>query len=294
MSNVQTPHCDGRNVCREIFSLEVAELDEERVLVLKQDSGWIMMAGQAHGVEKDTTVQLFATRALQNNEGLATITKIHVFRSEIQPPPGINADFLYARLRHSFALRVFASDSILDLANASIPSLQQSSDGIYATRALCVEDSHLTLTTESDGILVQLNAAQAAPDSVKDTKLFTAGHIRRIDDQLQPQPKDLFQWASHFMYHLLRPPPVVPLVSVELYAIKIIALPPARTHGNPIFEKFGENLIDPKTNLAEVNGTDHYGIILKNNDTVGYYPYIVSFDSDLEIRVSISILYDVL
>jgi hypothetical protein len=255
-----------------------------------------MMAGQAHGVEQDTTVQLFTNKEIKRNEGYqATITNIGVFRSEIQPHPGIDADFLYARLRHSFALRVFESDSILDLPDASMPSLQQSSDGIYATRALCVEDSHLTLTAEDDGcILVQLNAAHAAPGSVKDTRLFTVGHIQHTDNQLQPQPKDVIQWASHFMYHLLRPPPVVPLVSVELYAIKRIALPPARTHANPIFEKFGKNLIDPETNLAEVKGTDHYGVTLRNNDTVGYYPYIVSFDSDLEIRVSNSTLYYVL
>jgi hypothetical protein len=289
VQKVQTPHCSGRNVGREIFSLEIAEQAEQRVQVIKQDGRWIMMAGQAHGVEEDTTVRLFTNKALKKNEGYpATIMKIGAFRSEVELYSIINAEVLYAQLRNSFALSVFASDSIPDLPNFSIPSLQQSSDGIYTARVSHVEDSHLVLTAESGGILVQLNAALAAPQ-LKNPKLFTVGHIRRVGGNLQPLPRDVFQCASHFMYHLLRPSPFIPLVSVELYTIK--RKQPVKEGAYPEFEKFGENIIDPETNLAEVDGTHHYGITLRNNDSVKYYPYIVSFDTDLEARVFISILY---
>jgi hypothetical protein len=289
VQNVQTTHCSGHNVGREIFSLENAEQTEQRVQIIKQDGRWIMMAGQAHGVEEDTTIRLFTSTSFKENEGYpATIMKIGPFRSEVELYSIIDAEVLYAQLRHSFVLSVFASDSILDLPNLSIPSLQESSDGIYAVRVSHVEDSHLVLTAESGGILVQLNAALVAPQ-LKNPRLFTVGHIRRVGGNLQPLPRDVFQCASHFMYHLLRPSPFIPLVSVELYTIK--RKQPVRGGVIPEFEKFGENLIDPETNLAEVDGTHHYGITLKNNDSVKYYPYIVSFDTDLEARVFISISY---
>ena len=66
-----------------------------------------MMAGQAHGVEEDTTVQLFTSKASKETEGYpATIMKIDAFRSELELFSTINAEVLYAQLRHSFSLAV--------------------------------------------------------------------------------------------------------------------------------------------------------------------------------------------
>ncbi|KAH8817924.1 caspase domain-containing protein [Flagelloscypha sp. PMI_526] len=277
-SGSQTPHCDGFYVGRQIFSLLIAEQEEQRIQVV-QTHKLEMMAGAAHGIQEGATVSLFKDKACLLDVGVsATVTRVEPFRSElgVRLAPGTQC---FARFQPSFPLLVFFSNR----EDMKMSEFLRAVDGVEKVTEM--ERSYLILTADNGGIHVSLNTSNIM-GQMSSGSIHYCGYIS-IPDPREYQPLlDFFPWARRFIYHLLRSSPIEPAVSVELYRLRACESRALTLMQDTMYEAVGPNLVD-QAQCAHVgaDGQTPFGVILHNHGEVAYYYYCIFFDSDLEIGV---------
>lgn len=288
----QTPHCIGQHIDRALFSLVSVETANQRFEVHIEKTKdnkleWIMDAGRAVGVALNSSVDMFINK-LTGGEVYGTATVIHVdnFYSVLNAVPAEPVEpgmVYYAQCHHPFSpLLLYAENNVEHIghifSDAAKDLSEQDTTRNIIKFVTTKQSPHFILTEASDYIEIRLNGRRIAPHASDEIHqkagLFVFGKIH------SPYRKDVvsefLRAAITYVYHLTRKAPGNPQVSVELFQVG--------RHG----KREGHNLLDPATRCAVLTNigetpAHYYGISLKNEGETPYYPYVVAFESNLEV-----------